>query len=116
MDKVIEKIAALGIPGLVLLVAIGATDLVGGAAIITALAAIGPGGIIGGIVTLGVIGLISEGIAEFGFNTIFNSVVKELYNRGETKESILEKIEKYPISKGLKMKLRGALDKSITEK
>lgn len=46
MDKIVSKIAALGVPGLVLTVAIGATGLAGGAAITTALAAIGPGGMI----------------------------------------------------------------------
>ena len=66
MDKIVSKIAALGVPGLVLTVAIGATGLAGGAAITTALAAIGPGGMIGGLVTLGVIGLISEGISKYG--------------------------------------------------
>ena len=60
MEKIVSKIAALGVPGLILITAIGATGLAGGAAITTALAAIGPGGMIGGIVTLGVIGLISE--------------------------------------------------------
>ena len=48
MDKLVSKIAALGIPGLVLVTAIGATGLAGGAAITTALAALGPGGILGG--------------------------------------------------------------------
>ena len=43
MDKLVSKIAALGIPGLVLVTAIGATGLAGGAAITTALAALGPG-------------------------------------------------------------------------
>lgn len=42
MDKLVSKIAALGIPGLVLVTAIGATGLAGGAAITTALAALGP--------------------------------------------------------------------------
>ena len=77
MDKIVSKIAALGVPGLVLTVAIGATGLAGGAAITTALAAIGPGGMIGGLVTLGVIGLISEGISKYGVDAIFSAVVKE---------------------------------------
>ena len=110
MEKIVSKIAALGVPGLILITAIGATGLAGGAAITTALAAIGPGGMIGGIVTLGVIGLISEGITEYGFDAIFNAVVKELYKRGETKNSILKKIEKYPVSKQLKRKLRDSLN------
>ena len=63
MDKLVSKVAALGVPGLVLVVAIGATGFAGGAAITTALAALGPGGMIGGIATLGGLGLIPEGIA-----------------------------------------------------
>ncbi len=110
MDKVVSKVAALGIPGLVLFTAIGATGLAGGAAITTALAALGPGGIIGGIITLGIIGLITEGITEYGFDAIFKAVVVELYKRGETNGSIIEKIEKYPVSKDLKIKLRKSLE------
>ena len=105
----------MGIPGLILVTAIGATGLAGGAALTTALAAIGPGGMIGGIATLGVIGLISEGIAEYGFDAIFKAVVLELYKRGETKDTILKKIEKYPVSKGLKRKLCESLDKASSE-
>lgn len=93
MDKIVSKIAALGVPGLVLTVAIGATGLAGGAAITTALAAIGPGGMIGGLVTLGVIGLISEGISKYGVDAIFSAVVKELYRRGETKEKLKQKLK-----------------------
>lgn len=110
MEKVVSKIAALGIPGLVLLIAISATGLSGAAAITTALAALGPFGMIGGIATLGVIGLISQGVVEFGSDAIFVAVVKELYKKGECKESILTKINKYPVSKSLKRKLREELD------
>lgn len=112
MDKIVSKIAALGVPGLVLTAAIGATGLAGGAAITTALAAIGPGGMIGGLVTLGVIGLISEGISKYGVDAIFSAVVKELYRRGETKEQLKQKIKRYPISKDLKRKLNEYIEKS----
>ncbi len=111
MDKVVSKLAALGVPGLILMITISATGLAGGAAITTALAALGPGGMIGGIATLGVIGLISEGISEFGFSAIFSGVVKQLYKQGETKDSIRKKMQKYPISKALKRKLNEELDK-----
>lgn len=70
MDKLISKITALGVPGLVLLVAIHVSGFAGGAAIITALSALGPGGIVGGIATLGLIGLISHGLTEFGMDAI----------------------------------------------
>jgi hypothetical protein len=111
MDKIVAKIAALGVPGLVLVISISATGLAGGAAITAALAALGPGGMIGGIATLGVLGLISEGIAKYGMDAIFSAVVIELYKRGETKESILNKIQKYQVSKDLKRRLRESLEK-----
>lgn len=110
MEKVVSRIVGLGVPGLVLTVAIGATGLHGGAAILVALSSIGPGGIIGGIASLGVILLISQGISEFGIDAIFMAVVNELYRRGETKDSILSKVSKYPISKSLKAKIRFHLD------
>lgn len=111
MDKLVSKIAALGVPGLVLVTAIGATGLAGGAAITTALAALGSGGMLGGIVTLGIIGLVSEGIAQYGVDAIFSAVVKELYRKGETKEEILQKVNRYPISKDLKRKLKEHIEK-----
>ena len=100
-----EHIKHRKVPGLVLMTAIGATGLAGGAAIITALTALGPGGILGGIVTLGIIGLISEGIAQYGIDTIFSAVVKELYRKGETKEQLLQK-------KDLKRKLKEHVEKA----
>lgn len=111
MEKVISKVAALGIPGLVLVVVMGATGLTGAAALTAALAALGPAGMIGGIITLGVISVLSQGLTEFGFSAIFSGVVKELYKKGESKESILRKIKKYPLSKSLKRKLKEELEK-----
>ena len=88
MEKLVSKIAAFGVPWLVLLVAVSTAGSAGGAAIIAALSALGPGGIVGGIATLGMIGLITQGIAEFGMEAIFCAVVKELVKNGESKESI----------------------------
>ena len=89
MDKVVEKIAALGVPGLVLLIAINATGLAGAAAITAGLAAIGPGGMLGGIVILGVGVLISGAIAKYGFQAIYKGVINELQKRGTSKADII---------------------------
>lgn len=115
MDKIVSKIVALGVPGLVLLLAVSATGYAGGAALTAGLAAIGPFGIIGGVATLGIILLISQAITEFGFEAIFVQVVKELIRRGETKESILSKINSYKISNSLKRKLKEVLEDNWTE-
>lgn len=111
MDMIIKKIAALGVPGLVLMIAIELTGLAGAAAIVAALAALGPGGIIGGVMTLCVIGLIADGIAEYGFDEIAKGVIMELYCNGESKESIKEKVSKYPISEKMKNNLYEVVEK-----
>lgn len=79
MDKLISKLAGLGVPALVLVVAMATTGLTGAAAITAGLAALGPFGIIGGIATLGVITLLSQGLTEYGFDAIFTELVKEFF-------------------------------------
>ena len=105
MEKIISKIAGLGIPGLILMVAIEATGLAGAAAITAALAALGPGGMLGGVALLCAAGLVADALAEYGFSAIFEAVIRELYVRGETKDTIRAKIARYPVSKALKAKL-----------
>lgn len=99
MDKIVEKIVSIGVPGIMLMVAISMTGLFGAAAITAALALLGPGGMIGGIITLLVAGAIASAISEYGFDALFRSVIKKMYQKGETKESIRMKIEKGPWSK-----------------
>ena len=93
-----------------MLVAISTTGLYGAAAITTALAALGPFGMVGGIATLGVIGLATEAISELGFSAVFFGIVKQLYKQGESKQSIQKKIQTYPISTSLKLKLYESLE------
>ena len=91
LDKIVETVASLGVPGLMLLTALGGSGLTGAAAITTALGSLGPGGMIGGVATLGVALLLVRGISEFGFDAILSNVVKQLYKQGETKETIKAK-------------------------
>ncbi|MGD1042156.1 MAG: hypothetical protein ABR913_03715 [Sedimentisphaerales bacterium] len=106
-DKLVETIAGLGVPGLVLLFAMAITGYAGAAAITTALAALGgPLGMLGGIGLLILLALISRGITKWGFEKIAKDVLKKLIDKGETKETIIKKINEYWfISKDLKLKL-----------
>lgn len=113
MDQIIKKIAALGVPGLVFLVAIELTGFAGAAALTTALAIIGPGGIAGGVMTLCMLGAFSDGVAEYGFDAIAKGVLKELYCKGESKEIIKAKVSKYLISSKLKSSLYDVVDKFV---
>jgi len=106
LDSVVSKIVALGVPGLVLLVAMAATGWAGGAAIVTALAILGgPLGMLGGIALLGVMVLISHALAKYGFRKIFEACVRRFEAQGMSKEEILRRIARYPISKDLKLRI-----------
>ena len=104
MDKIVNKIAGVGVPGLMLMVAISMTGLGGAAAITAALAILGPGGMIGGIMTLLASGMLASAIAEYGFDAIFTAVVKKMVQKGQSKAEIIKKIEKGPWSSKLKAK------------
>lgn len=113
MDRVVEKLVALGVPGLVLLVAIATSGLAGGAAIVSALAMLGgPFGMLGGIAVLAILPLVSQAIAKYGTEALAIKVVKGLQEKGETKVAILRKLKMYPISRELRKKIEGYLDRS----
>lgn len=106
LDEIAAKIAGIGVPALILVMAIGATGYVGAAAVTTALAALGPGGMVGGVITLLASGTILSAVTKYGIDSVFNAVVKELLKKGETKQAIINKIQKYPISKSQKLKMK----------
>ncbi|OUL36940.1 hypothetical protein BV372_04695 [Nostoc sp. T09] len=65
MDEVVKKLAAIGLPCIILAVLMATTGLKDAAAITTALAFLGgPAGMVGGIAALGLIGLISHALAK----------------------------------------------------
>ena len=111
IDRVVEIITGLGVPGLVLLVAMSVSGWAGAAAITTALATLGgPLGMLGGITLLGGLVLIASAISRFGFWEIFKRVLENLKKQGKTNEEILREIEGYPIANELKQKLRDYIE------
>ncbi|MDE0038100.1 MAG: hypothetical protein OXU77_11175 [Gammaproteobacteria bacterium] len=111
IDKVADKIAALGVPGLVLVVAMALTGYAGAAALTTALAVLGgPMGMLGGITLLGVLALIAKALAEFGFEALFRAVLNRLRARGLSITQIEEVVAGYWfVSSVLRDKLRSYL-------
>ena len=111
MDQIVDKIAALGVPGLVLFVVMSVSGWAGAAAITTSLALLGgPFGMLGGIAVLGVLGLFSKGLAEYGFEEIFKASIAKMHESGKSKTDIEREIGFYPISGDLKLKIRYYLE------
>ena len=106
-DELIARISQLGIPALVLVVAVEITGVVGAAAVVEGLALLGgPWGVIGGLGVLGILVVISKGIGRYGFKAVFEGVLKNLYKKGHSREEILKKIEGYKMTRRMKLALR----------
>ncbi len=106
MDEVVRKLAALGLPGVLLVVTMAATGFAGAAAITTALATLGgPFGMIGGIGLLGVAALVADALGKYGIDAIITGVYKERC-RTESSESLCREIDGLLISDDLKRRLR----------
>ena len=110
MDKIIDKIVGLGLPGLLLLLLIGTSGLAGAAAITASLALLGgPFGMLGGIAVLGILAMISRSVSKYGFENILRRVVDRLKQQGKSEENIMSYINGLPISSDLKQKMRDYL-------
>jgi hypothetical protein len=109
MDEAVRKVAALGFPGVVLLIAMATTGLTGAAAITAALAMLGPGGMIGGIIFLGVIGIAADALSKFGLEAVLVGVYRNRLENGETLQTLCREISGLFVSDDLKRKLREEL-------
>lgn len=89
-----RKIAALGVPGVVFIVAMSTTGLAGGAAITTALALLGgPAGMYGGIALLPIISVAADYLAKYGIEYIIALIYqKRIDENGETVEAVVREI------------------------
>lgn len=114
MDRAVAALVALGVPGLVLCFLAGTSGLAGGAALVAALVAFGPGGILGGVLSAVALGLVSNAIAEFGLEAVAKAVVEGLLDEGMSVDEIRRKVKAIPwplISAKLKREILRFLDR-----
>jgi hypothetical protein len=91
--RVVDLLAAAGVPGLVLLGAMAVSGFTGAAAITVALASIGgPAGMLGGI---GVLVSIGVAIAKFGISELSIAVVKKILET-KSQATVLQEINALP--------------------
>ncbi len=78
MDEIIKKVAALGLPGVLLVIVMATTGLTGAAAITAALAILGgPAGMLGGIAVLGLTALIADALAKLSLEDFLTAIYCE---------------------------------------
>ena len=106
--RVVDLLAAAGVPGLVLLGAMALSGFTGAAAITVALASIGgPAGMLGGI---GVLVSIGVAIAKFGLSEVSIAVVRKILE-SKSQANVLQEIDTLPrvIPQKFRMKAKSML-------
>ena len=103
IDRVVGKIVELGIPSLVLLVAMGRIEPFLQSRLLNRFAGIaGPLGTFAGFAL--------SAIYRFGSEALFNRVLEELKKQGKTEEQILEEINSSPIPEWLKLRVKSYIE------
>ena len=107
MEKIISKVAAIGVAGSIFQIACKASKHTGCAAFTSGLGSLGGTfGMKGGLVTLGLVGIATDLVFEQAIDLILKGIVKQLCREGESQEEIFSKIDEYPVSVELKLKLK----------
>ncbi|BAY12236.1 hypothetical protein [Calothrix sp. NIES-2098] len=100
MDEVVKKVAALGLPGVILVITMAATGFTGAAAITAALAFLGgPAGMLGGIAVLGLTGLITDALAKVSLEDFLTAVYCQR-RQTEPHGKLLEEIDSLSLFDG----------------
>ncbi len=105
MDELVKKIAALGFPGILFIIATASS---GGsvAAVVALLSSLGgPLGLLGGLGLLGLVGILAEYLTEYGIEAILKLVYTER-SKTDSVRFLLKEIDELPVTDELKAKLK----------
>jgi hypothetical protein len=94
LERLVSSLVGLGVPGFILFVLATSSGLAGGAAIVAALAALGPGGLVGGLATAGLLVLIASAVAEYGFPKVLGAVVDGFVEAGFSRQELRNALHK----------------------
>ncbi len=116
MDEIIDKVAGLGVGGVILMYVIATSGLTGVYALTAALYTLGFGwGMIWGIAFFGIASMLSAFISKYGIDFVAEKVVKRMVENGTSKQQIISDIDKMPwrivCSKSLRLKVKDSLEK-----
>ncbi len=112
LDEVVQKLASLGLPGIIFIIAVAAS---GGTAypMIYALFGLGgPLGLIGGLGVLGISTIIGDIVTRYGIEALLKTVYLKR-RETETQEYLINEVEGLPISQVLKLNLKKAIEVEI---
>ncbi|NEO30639.1 MAG: hypothetical protein F6K36_09450 [Symploca sp. SIO3C6] len=105
MDEVVKKVAALGLPGVILVVAMATSGAMGGIGLISTIAGFGgPLGLAGGLAFLGLMTGVGDIISGYGIDAVLKAVYEERKKK-ESISSLRKEVKELPISENLRFTL-----------
>ena len=116
MDKILDKLAGLGIAGIVLACVIATSGLTGVYALTAALSTLGGpfGGMFVGLAMLGLIAMTSTLIAKIGIDQVVILIVEKIVKKGKKKEDLIKELNSNPWRIVLSEDLRLKIEKKIS--
>jgi hypothetical protein len=112
LDEVVQKLASLGLPGIIFIIAIAASSTTAYPAIYALLGLGGPLGLIGGLGVLGLSTIIGDIVTGYGIEALLKTVYLKR-RETETQEYLINEVEGLPISQVLKLNLKKAIEVEI---
>ena len=112
LDEITRKVASLGLPGVILVVAVAMSQSRAYPIIFALLSLGGPLGIVGGLGVLALASVLSDVLTGYGLEVILGAVYKER-RKNETQSSLLKEVEGLPITEDLKLKLKHQIEVEI---
>jgi hypothetical protein len=116
MDEIVKKLAALGLPGVIVLIMVATAEGVERHVALPVILATlgGPFGIMGGLAGLGIMTLVTESLAEYGIEALLTAVYTER-GKKQSLNGIVREINELPISDALKHKLTDNISNNYTQ-
>ncbi len=110
LDEIVEKIASLGLPGILLVtMATASTSTTPVIATLTALG--GPLGVLGGVGVLGLMTVLGDSVSTYGLEALLTAIYTERVKKENSLE-LQQEIEGLPITDTLKLNLKKVVNKS----
>ncbi|NEO97874.1 MAG: hypothetical protein F6K58_04030 [Symploca sp. SIO2E9] len=110
MDEVVKKVAALGLPGVILVIAMATSGAMGSTGLVSTITGLGgPLGLVGGLAFLGLMTGVGDVISGYGIDAILTAVYEERKKK-ENLSSLRKEVKELPISENLRSTLLNVLD------
>jgi hypothetical protein len=112
MDEIVKKIAGLGLPGVLVVIATAASAG-SNAAVVAIITSLGqPFGLLGGLGLLGLLSVVGDAIAGYGIENLLKVIYTER-RKTESVRFLLQEIKNLPITDELKIRLTNHLSRAV---